>query len=107
MDRFEEMKGFYLVMDNAPIHTAKDINAMITERGYKCVYLPPYSPELNPIENFWSIVKKKVKRSSFEIFDDLATRISEAYNAVPPNHLRAFVQHSANTFKKCLEGVPI
>lgn len=37
-------------MDNVPIHTADAIDDMITERGYKCVYHPPYSPELNPIE---------------------------------------------------------
>lgn len=41
-------------MDNAPIHTIDAIDAMITERGYKYVYLPPYSPELNPNEQFWS-----------------------------------------------------
>ncbi|KAG1206990.1 hypothetical protein G6F35_011095 [Rhizopus arrhizus] len=59
MDCIPEMKGYYIVMDNAPIHTADTIEAMITERGYKCVYLPPYSPELNPIEQFWSIIKNK------------------------------------------------
>lgn len=98
MDLYEEMKGYYLIMDNAPIHTAQQINDIITERGYKCVHLPAYSPELNPIENFWSIVKNKVKRSIFETTDDLVTRIAEACNAVPPSHLKAFVQQSVNTF---------
>ncbi len=46
------MKEFYTIMDNAPIHTADDIDEMISKRGYKSIYLPPYSPELNPIENF-------------------------------------------------------
>jgi hypothetical protein len=35
------LKGYYIAMDNALIHTADEINAMIIERGYKCVYLPP------------------------------------------------------------------
>lgn len=87
MDHFPEMKGYYIVMDNAIIHTAKEIDAMITERGYRCIYLPPYSPELNPIEQFWSIVKNKVKRSQFQNTEDLATRISEACNTVPREHL--------------------
>jgi hypothetical protein len=52
MDLLEEMKGFYLIMDNAPIHTADEISEMITERGYRCAYLTPYSPELNSIKNF-------------------------------------------------------
>ncbi|PHZ08963.1 uncharacterized protein RHIMIDRAFT_267294 [Rhizopus microsporus ATCC 52813] len=54
------------------------------------------SPELNPIEQFWAIVKNKVKRSSFEVTEDLATRITEAYNSVPLKHLQAFVQNSVN-----------
>lgn len=62
MDQFPEMKGFYIVMDNAPIHTADDINQMITKRGYRSIYLPPYSQELNPIEDFWSTMKSYVKR---------------------------------------------
>jgi hypothetical protein len=40
----------------------------------------PYSPELNPIEQFWSIVKNKVKNNSFEATEDLATRATEVYN---------------------------
>jgi transposase len=94
-------------MDNAPIHTAKEIDELITKRGYKSIYLPPYSPELNPIEQFWAIVKNKVKRSRFEDKEDLFTRFTEACNSVPPNHLHAFVQHSVNVFEKCLNGEPI
>ncbi|EIE76173.1 hypothetical protein RO3G_00879 [Rhizopus delemar RA 99-880] len=61
MDKYPEMKGFYLVMDNSPIHDKKsgEIDKMIEDRGYKCVYLPKYSPELNPIEQFWASVKHK------------------------------------------------
>lgn len=91
-------------MDNVPIHAADVIDAMITKRGYKCVYLSPYSLELNPTEQFWSIVKNKVKRSQFQDKEDLSTRIAEACNTVPREHLEAFVQHSVNVFEKCLKG---
>ncbi|KAL7310505.1 hypothetical protein PS15m_009995 [Mucor circinelloides] len=50
MDQHEQFKDFYLIMDNAPIHTAKDVE--------RCAYLPPYSPELNPIEQFWHRMTK-------------------------------------------------
>lgn len=52
MDLFEEAKEFHLVMDNAFIHIANEISDMVTERGYKHFYPPPYSPELNPIRDF-------------------------------------------------------
>jgi hypothetical protein len=50
MDKYEEFKGHYLIMDNASIHKNKDIQLYIKSRGYRCVYLSPYSSELNPIE---------------------------------------------------------
>jgi transposase len=43
---------FAFVMDNAPIHTPAAIRALIENRGYKCLYLPLYSPFLNPIVEF-------------------------------------------------------
>ncbi|CEG82112.1 hypothetical protein RMATCC62417_16234 [Rhizopus microsporus] len=56
MDQYPHMKGHYLVMDNAPIHTSTDIAKYVESRSYRCVYLPSYSPELNSIERFWSVV---------------------------------------------------
>jgi transposase len=50
MDCFFEQKGYYIIMDNAPIHTVNQIDEMIVARGYKSIYLSPYSPELNLIE---------------------------------------------------------
>lgn len=49
MDKHPDIfKDNYLIMDNAPIHTNDDMKLFIESRGYRCVYLPPYSPELNP-----------------------------------------------------------
>ncbi|EIE85052.1 hypothetical protein RO3G_09762 [Rhizopus delemar RA 99-880] len=44
-------------MDNAPIHKIADIRKYIEQRGYSYVYLPAYSPELNPIEQFCLVCK--------------------------------------------------
>jgi hypothetical protein len=62
MDRHKQFRGYYLIMDDALIHKHEDIQKHIESRGYGCLYLPPYSPELNPIEQFWSICKSKLKR---------------------------------------------
>jgi hypothetical protein len=45
MDKYPHMKDHYLVMDNAPIHTSIDIAKYLKSRGYRCIYLPPYSPQ--------------------------------------------------------------
>ena len=62
LDQHEQFKGHSLIMDNASIHISYQIEKLIVSREYGCVHLPPYSPELNPIEQFWSVVKSKVKR---------------------------------------------
>lgn len=82
MDRHEEFKGHYFIMDNAPIHTSDNIRNFIESRGYGCVYLPPYSPELNPIEQFWSVVKSKLKREKLLEAETLNSRIAEACQSV-------------------------
>lgn len=55
MDKYPQFKGFYMIMDNSPIHGKNgELSQLIESRGYKCVYVLPYSPELNPIEQFWA-----------------------------------------------------
>ncbi|OAD79497.1 hypothetical protein PHYBLDRAFT_58545 [Phycomyces blakesleeanus NRRL 1555(-)] len=67
-------------MDNAPIHKHGDIQLYIEGRGYGCVYLLPYLPELNSIEQFWSVVKSKLKREALLEEETLTSRISDACN---------------------------
>src|SRR6202043_2897386 len=62
LDR-NDMKGHYLVMYNAPIHTPVKVRDLIESRSHRCLYLPPYSLFLNPIEEFWSKVKAGGRRN--------------------------------------------
>ncbi|KAK4517023.1 uncharacterized protein ATC70_000351 [Mucor velutinosus] len=103
MDKYEQFKDHYLIMDNATIHKNKDIQLYIEGRGYRCVYLPPYSPELNPIEQFWSIVKSKLKRVALLEEETLSTRISDSCNKVMISDLQGFCRYSAARWADCLE----
>lgn len=107
LDKYDEMKGYYFIMDNARIH--KEIQDILNERNrdYKCVYLPPYSPELNPIEQFWALVKRKVRREKLKDTETLQERIVDAANEVPIQHLENIIQHSKNQFDNCLNHIPI
>ncbi|KAK4510120.1 ribosomal protein S5 [Mucor velutinosus] len=107
MDQHEQFKDFYLVMDNAPIHTAKDIERYIIQRGYRCVYLPPYSPELNPIEQFWHVVKSKLKRERLLKTETLSTRITDACNDVLYSDLEGSARYSVKKFDVCLAKEPL
>jgi hypothetical protein len=52
-----------LVMDNASFHHTKRIERMCRDAGVKLMYLPPYSPDFNPIEEFFAELKAFIKRS--------------------------------------------
>lgn len=50
------------VIDNASFHHSKQIDEICSEAGVKLVYLPPYSPDLNPIEKFFAELKAFFRR---------------------------------------------
>lgn len=101
MDKFPEMLNFYIVMDNTPIH-APAVDEMIKRRGYRGIYLPKYSPELNPIEQFRAVLKNKVKRSQFSDVEDLRSRITEASQEISIQTICNIINHSVDCFEKCL-----
>jgi len=55
-----------VVMDNASFHKSSEVQRLIESVGCKLIYLPPYSPDLNPIEKFWSVLKKWFKQKIYE-----------------------------------------
>ena len=94
--------GRYIVMDNAPIHQSDRVSAVIIKRGFKPLYLPPYSPFLNPIEEFWAKVKARVRRSPLDDHDSLAPRIRDAALHVTPQDCEGWIRHSITFFDRCL-----
>jgi len=54
-------KGQTVIMDNASFHKSADTERLIKEAGCELLYLPPYSPDLNPIEKVWGIIKSRLR----------------------------------------------
>ena len=54
-------KGYAIVMDNASFQRKSRLVLLTEQSGHKLFFLPPYSPELNPIENFWSWLKRRLR----------------------------------------------
>ena len=50
-----------LIMDNARFHHGGDLQQIAKQYNIELKYLPPYSPELNPIEQLWAVIKQKVR----------------------------------------------
>jgi transposase len=67
-----------IVMDNATFHRKRKLIPMANGRGHEIIFLPPYSPELNLIENFWAWLKRRLKKVIYQ-FDSLDDAISDSF----------------------------
>lgn len=56
-------KGTVIVIDNASFHRKKKLYEICKKYEVNLIFLPPYSPELNPIEKYWYVLKQKIKSS--------------------------------------------
>jgi len=57
-------------MDNASFHYSDEISAMCEKAGVKLIYLPPYSPDLNPIEEYFGELKAFIKKHNKLYLED-------------------------------------
>ena len=67
--------GLTLIWDNATFHKSAQIKALIESVGCKLIFLPPYSPDFNPIEHYWAKLKahiRRIKKGQMTIPDTLA-----------------------------------
>jgi transposase len=58
----ELQSGQFVVMDNASFHKSAKTKELIESVGCKVIFLPPYSPDFNPIEKFWANMKRWIKQ---------------------------------------------
>ena len=82
-----------VILDNATSHYDDDAIAMIEATGAGVVFLPPYSPELNPIENIWSKVKSFIKKTAISNTEELYQTIAEALDTITPLDAKNSFQH--------------
>lgn len=76
------IKGDIVIMDNLSSHKVKGIDKIIESAGAKIVYLPPYSPDLNPIEMMWSKIKSYLRKIKARTNETLFDAISEAFSTI-------------------------
>lgn len=82
-----------MVMDNAGAHKDPRVGRILQKYGAKPVYLPPYSPELNPIELAWSKVKDLLRAAKARTIDQLNAAINAAMRAVSAGDARGWFAH--------------
>ena len=90
--------GQIVVMDNLSAHKVSGVRALIEAAGAELRYLPPYSPDFNPIEKCWSKVKQALRATKARTLGTLEQAMADALATVT-------AQNAANCFRHCGYGL--
>ena len=85
--------GDVVVMDNLSSHKVAGVRESIEGAGARLLYLPPYSPDLNPIEPVWSKVKRTLRTLGARTVEALHDAIAQALKAVTAQDCRGCIAH--------------
>ena len=86
-------RGRVVVMDNLSTHKGEKVRKLIEDRGCELLYLPPYSPDLNPIEEAFSKIKGITRRAQARSREALIEAMGVAISAVTATDARGFLGH--------------
>ena len=85
--------GHLVILDNLSAHKVDGVRHLIEARGASVPYLPPYSPDFNPIEMAWSKIKQQLRGVKARIVEQLEPALANAIAAITPHDAKAFFQH--------------
>jgi transposase len=85
--------GDVVVMDNLASHRHPRVRELIESAGAKLLYLPPYSPDFNPIEMIWSKVKRLLRSAAARTIEALHGAFGDAMTAVTPGDILGCFRH--------------
>lgn len=78
-------KGNVVIMDNMRSHHAKIVTELLDKAGISYLYLPPYSPDLNPIEKMWSKMKAILRKNKICVASELPEVVKAALETISMN----------------------
>ena len=82
-----------VVLDNLSAHTSQTIRQLIEDRGAHLVFLPPYSPDFNPIELCWSKLKTALRAAKARTFEALVDAVAQALRSISLMDIHAWFAH--------------
>lgn len=86
-------EGQVVIMDNLSAHKGERIRELIEQRGCELLYLPSYSPDMNPIEEAFSKIKNLLRKAESRSREALLEAIGAAISAVTDQDARGFFEH--------------
>lgn len=87
-----------VIMDNLSSHKIEGVKNAIKETGAKIIYLPPYSPDLNPIEQVFAKVKSLLRKAEKRTIDEVIEHIGELIETIKPNECLNYFRNSGYAY---------
>jgi len=87
-------EGDTLILDNLSTHKIQNVTSLLSARGAGVRYLPPYSPDLNPIELAFAKLKAHLRQAAARTLADLHSALADALNSFSAQHCRGFFRHA-------------
>jgi len=87
------LPGRIVVIDNLSAHKSERVRELIEAAGCEVLYLPPYSPDLNPIEEAFSKIKGILRKAEARSREALVEAMGKALDAVTVRDVRGFFEH--------------
>ena len=91
--------GDVVVLDNLSSHKLKEVRELIEARKAEVLYLPPYSPDLNPIEKAWAKIKQHLRSVRARTAEELDQAITDAIALITPENATAWFRHATQTLQ--------
>lgn len=95
-------EGYVLVQDNARAHVAWDTLLFLVGNGVDFSSWPSQSPDLNPIENLWAVMKTKVEAELPTTKPELKNAIVKVWRDIDPVYTSNFVHSMPNRIEQCI-----
>jgi transposase len=96
---------YYLIMDNLPVHKAKQsciklgfapIKDLLESKNIEVLFLPPYTPEMNPVELCFNFIRQQVEKNKPRTYEKLKLVIAKIINMLNEKDLTEYFRHCRN-----------
>ena len=87
-------EGDVVILDNLSTHKIASVATLITAQGASVRYLPPYSPDLNPIEMAFAKLKAHLRQAAARNLADLQVSVANSLSAFSSTHCQGFFRHA-------------
>jgi transposase len=114
-DKYQQILSKYLIepgytleldvlQDQATPHTAESTDEFISEKGITMINNPRSSPEVNPIEKVWGLIKQQQGSQMPNSLEELKQLIIRLWNEIPQNTIKQFIRHNSTVVNEIIEA---